>query len=208
MSKTFRRGWYGEPYRHYLARKGVSTGRGYFAVVNDGRGNRTTGVERSLLAQPKRDAQGNVMIDPMSGKPMYPTKAELGLPYAPKKAQAKFQWGAPETDRALGMAREDAMAQYGSASPDVLSVEPAGSFLGSLPSEEEKEFEPEVVSAEEMAGMGSDMVPGQGLGESLIVKGGAEEGGASGFELLPQDENVVPTSEPMPSLYAAKKVFR
>lgn len=75
-----RSGWHNESYRHVLAAKGVRTGRGFFA----GKGNREAGELKRLLATPKRDAQGNIMYDPMTGRPVYPTKAELNVPYAPR----------------------------------------------------------------------------------------------------------------------------
>lgn len=75
-----RSGWYNESYRHFLAAKGVKTGRGFFV----GKGNLESGAVKRILATPKKDAAGNIVRDPFTGRPVYPTKAELGVPYAPK----------------------------------------------------------------------------------------------------------------------------
>lgn len=75
-----RSGWHNESYRHFLAAKGVRTGRGFFV----GKGNKESGVTKSLLAKPLKDAEGNILRDPLTGRPMYPTKEMLGIPRAPK----------------------------------------------------------------------------------------------------------------------------
>lgn len=77
-----RSGWYNESYRHYLAAKGFRTvmRTGFFV----GKGNLERGEVKRQLAKPLRGADGRILRDPLTGRPMYPTKAMLGIPYAPK----------------------------------------------------------------------------------------------------------------------------
>lgn len=77
-----RSGWYHESYRHYLAAKGIRTAMrtGFFV----GKGNKERGEVKRQLAKPLRDAGGRVLRNPLTGRPMYPTKEMLGIPYAPK----------------------------------------------------------------------------------------------------------------------------
>lgn len=82
-------GWFSESYRHSLAARKISSGRGYFA-----KGNRESGPLKSFLAKP-------IGRDPVTGQPIYPTKRELGVPYAPKKTSAKYDFSRPETQAEL-----------------------------------------------------------------------------------------------------------
>lgn len=82
-------GWFSESYRHSLAARKISSGRGYFS-----KGNKEFGPAKAILAKP-------IGVDPVTGKLIYPTKKDLGIPYAPKKTSAKYDFSRPETQAEL-----------------------------------------------------------------------------------------------------------
>jgi len=87
-------GWFNESVRHGLAAKGIKTRQGYFS-----KGNTRNGLLKSILATPKKDESGNPIIDPFTGKPLYPKQSELGLDYVKRAPRVDFS--NPDTMGAL-----------------------------------------------------------------------------------------------------------
>jgi len=181
---TYKRGWFGESHRHYLAAKGVRTGTGYFA-----KGNRESGAVKRALATP-------IGYGP-DGHPIYPTKEQLGLPYAPKRQSR------PVSEGELMQSRVELQGAYGGA-PETSFALPEQTFESPMqqPMQESASTYAEIPRTEGIEVQSVETPPGEPEQESTGLPGAGAAAGFMDRQTALQEEKPA-----YPQIYAAKKEY-